>query len=127
MIFTDRVHRFFRKLAEWYLDRPKPGPTIPGHYEIIVTDFANFNPRATRGEWHRFALSLANNAYTEGYWAHAREEVEIDTGKPDIVASQLDPDWREHVVDLENPDLIVKEHFEEPMLSADEIARVSRR
>jgi len=129
VIFADRVHRFFRRLAEWYLEQPRPGPELPAHYEIVVTDFANANPNATRAQWKEFSITMIGAAYADGYWAREREEIDIDMAKPDVVATQLDPEWRNNPLDLEHPDEVVPETAVETKLtfSEDELARFSKR
>ena len=130
MIFADRVHRFFKRLAEWYLDRDPMKP-LPEEYERVVTEWANANPYATRSQWRHILLLLASQAYDDGYNRCSFEQDDLgddfDPLKPERVADALDPGWRDLPMDLVNPDWVVPE--EEPsegIMTDDQLRRMTR-
>jgi len=63
----------FDRFRKWLHDRVKdpemPTPTPPMWIERIANDFIGLYPKATVGEWHRFAVLHAANAYQDGFRA----------------------------------------------------------
>lgn len=126
-IFADRIHRFFKRLARWYLDE-QPTPRLPDRYEQILTEYANEYPYATRAQWKHFSLLVAAQAFGDGYQVRVDEEEPIeDMDRPDRVANQLDRNWRDKPIDLINPDVVVPEvEPPEAVITEDQLRRMSR-
>jgi hypothetical protein len=85
-------------VRERYLGTFHEGPTAPSRLHAMVIAYANLHPRATREEWVRFAAAHAQEAYRSGYargfeWAE-RQTSHVPNPPPEILADQLDPDWR---------------------------------
>ena len=130
MIFADRVHRFFKRLAEWYLDRELMQP-LPDEYQHIAAEWANANPYATRAQWKHFAIMLASQAFDDGYNRCSFEQEDLgddfDPMKPERVADALDPAWRDTPMDLINSDHIVpEEELSDGMITDDQLRRMAR-
>lgn len=90
--------KFFRDAAQKALGKFYEGPEPPRRLGELVLAFAEAHPKATRGEWARFAQLHAEEAYRQGY-VRGYEYVEREEGffegkRPEELADQLDPDWR---------------------------------
>jgi hypothetical protein len=93
------LKRWLKRTAEKLLARYDEGPEAPARLTQMVVDFADHNPRATRGEWAEFAAAHAAECYRTG-WVRGAEYIERvpEVWRPDVppeeVADSLDPEWR---------------------------------
>jgi hypothetical protein len=94
-----RAGLFLRRSVERFFNRWHEGPQPPKRLLVIVEDFAEEHPAATRAEWARFATEHAAEAYRSGF-VRGVEHVERDPDpfpypKPEQVADDIFPGWRE--------------------------------
>lgn len=95
-----RLARWMRGLAERLAERYYEGPEPPMRLAEQVVAFAAANSGATRGEWMRYAVAMAQSAYRSGYvrgieWAE-RDLDRLDVGDPDRLADQQQHDFEWH-------------------------------
>lgn len=95
------MKRFFeRSFGTW-----EEGPIPPTRVGELATVFANEHPEATRAEWLQFSIKFAGEWYRAGYtrgFEHAERVPETHAGKlpPELLADQMDPDWRWRPTDV---------------------------
>lgn len=85
-----RLARWMRGLAERFAERYYEGPEPPMRLAEQVVAFAKANPEATRGEWGKYAVALAQSAYRSGYvrgieWAE-RDLDKLEPGDPELLS-----------------------------------------
>jgi hypothetical protein len=89
--------RFFKRIAEKWFGTWNEGPEPPDRLMNMVFVFALEHPHATRGDWIRFSIEHAaeayRSAYTRGVEYAERTPVEPGT-PPDKIADAVDPNWR---------------------------------
>ena len=74
--------------------RAAGGPEPPARLLDMVADWANENPRATRGEWASFARGMAREAFMLGYLSGYSSASSVEGLDPDAAADAVDPSWR---------------------------------
>jgi hypothetical protein len=85
-------------LVEWALGRWYEGPEPPRRLVEHVIEFTNDNPNANRGEWIRFARTLAAESYKLGWsrgYEYAERGDQFRDVDPETHADILDPGWRD--------------------------------
>ncbi len=117
------LSRWIARRAENYLKTFYEGPEPPLRIADLAIEFANLYPTATRAQWLRFTTEHAREAYRSGY-QRGFEYVERDPDffvrhdrTPEMVADQIDPDWRWRPVDrgimVPEPDAVPKDEPDE--------------
>lgn len=90
--------KFVRNLLEKALGRFEENGDAPARLREQVIEFANYFPRATRGQWISFAAGFAEECWSAGYvrgveWA---ERAQLPDGpSPEEIADEIDPTWRD--------------------------------
>jgi hypothetical protein len=93
------VLKFIKRLTEKWFGEWSEGPDPPDRIMNMVFVFALEHPHATRGDWIRFSIEHAAEAYRSAY-QRGVEWVERDPAgtrpdiPPEVIADQLDPNWR---------------------------------
>ena len=78
---------WLRRLQAWLhskvRDPEMPEAVAPAWLERIANDFVELHPGATLGEWHRFSVLHAGNAFADGF--RAGWEAKEYGPQPDVV------------------------------------------
>lgn len=102
--------KWLRNRAEKWLGQHYEGPRAPDRLREEAIAFANMHPLATRAEWTEFAGRFAGQCYEAGYlrgleWAERDPDAFDASLPPDMIADQMDPDWRwRPAIELEMPE-----------------------
>ncbi len=101
--------RWLKKKAEAWLGTYYEGPKAPERLREQVVAFANMYPTATRSQWVEFAGTFAAQSYEAGYlrgieWVERDPDAFDPNLPPEVIADQIDPDWRwRPMIELERP------------------------
>ena len=121
--FQKVVHR----LAEAVAGTRREGATVPARFAEFVDEFSREHPKATRRTWGDFALSLASEAYRDGFrrgFEHSErlpDDQQWSRLPPELMADEMDPGWRHpsravRAPGFENPLDLVEDGPEAPEL-----------
>ncbi len=122
------LKKWLRNRAEKWLHQHYEGPAAPKRLREEVIAFANLHPHATRDKWVAFATDFANQCYESGYlrgveWAERDPDAFDASLPPDMIADQMDPDWRwRPAIELEFPDGVVPATVAEAEVIREQIA-----
>lgn len=99
--------KWLKKRAAKFADTYEGGPEPPARLREQAIAFANMYPAATRKQFVEMAATLAEEAYRAGYlrgyeWAERDPKAFDLPVPPEVIADQIDPDWRwRPMIDLE--------------------------
>jgi hypothetical protein len=92
--------RWLKRVIEKLFGRWNETYEAPERLREMVVLFANMHPHATRADWLEFAAGHAAEAYRSGYirgWERSERDAEAmpwATTSPEVIADEMDPDWR---------------------------------
>lgn len=128
--------RFARNLVEKWFGTFNEGPDPPDRIMNMVFVFALEHPHATRGEWIRFAIEHAGESYRSAYvrgveYAERDETLRNPNVPPEIIADQMDPNWRwgdeVDISGIEIDRMVIDETPSEHVIMAEHIAYLRKR
>ncbi len=93
-----RVRKWLGRVAEKLAGNYYEGPEPPARFNAMVAKFAEAHPNATRGQWARFAMLHAQEAYRSAYtrgWECTERDFADPPTPPELIADALDPSWRD--------------------------------